>query len=175
MGFLFTHVADLGSGVAVQFIELYRMIEDGAELIMDGLEIDGGIKVSVRVTLFEHHILPRDDIPWLDVAHSLFLEVRKNLAFDHAGLHLPCALLQSILEILFVKLIESLKGHFQVSCALSEKVAFPIKGFFLCSETSLGFAVRFTLPVCETELRIPCSILVFVSTHFIYLLEWYRF
>lgn len=124
---------------------------------------------------FMFSVLPSNDIPRFDVAHALLFEIRKDFAFDDAGLHLPGTLLEPVLEIFLVQLVESFKGHLQITCTLSEEVSFPLKRFFFCRKTTLGLAFWFAFPVRETELGVPCAILVFVSTHFIYLLAGIRF
>ena len=145
--FLLAHVAGFLRRVVGKVVELDRMIEDGAELVVDGFKVNRGVRISVIVTHLQHGVLPGNYIAGLDVAHALLFEIRKDFAFDDAFFHLPGAELDAILHVLFVELIEGFEGHFEVARIFEEEVPLPFGGLFLRLETSLELTIRLALPV----------------------------
>ena len=49
----------LGGGVDFQIVVPHRMIEHGAQLVMERFQIHRGIGLAVLVPVIEHFILPR--------------------------------------------------------------------------------------------------------------------
>lgn len=67
--------------------------------------------------------------------------------------------------------IEGFEGHFEVARIFEEEVPLPFGGFFLRLKTSFELAICFALPVGISRGDIPCSVFVFVNSHF-YLPPW---
>ena len=147
------------------------MIEDCAELVVNGFKVNRGVRISVIVTHLQHGVLPGDYIAGLDITHALLSEIRKNFAFDDTLFHLPGAKFDAILHVLFVELIEGFEGHFEVARIFEEEVPLPFGGFFLRLKTSFELAICLALPVGISRGDIPCSVFVFVNSHF-YLPPW---
>jgi DNA polymerase V len=127
-------------------------------------------RLTVFIGLFQHGVLPVDHIPGLDFVHAFTSEIRKDFSFDNALLHFPSAEFDAVLHILFVKFVERLKCHIEVSCIFKKEVFLPFGGFTLGLKPTLHFAVRFAFPVGISCRDIPGSIFVFVNSHLIYLL-----
>ena len=84
---LTAHIPDLTGRVAGKTIELHRVVEDSAELVVDGLEIGlaEGL-LGLRVPIGQQFILPFHDLRVLDILHTQITKTRNNVFLDDAGL-----------------------------------------------------------------------------------------
>ena len=74
--FLLAHAAGFPARIFFEVIELYRMVEDGAELIVDGFKVYGRKRLSVFVFIIHQLVLPCYDLLGGDIAHLQLAEVR---------------------------------------------------------------------------------------------------
>ncbi len=56
------HVPHLGGGVGFQIVVLHRMIENGAQLIVERFQIHGGVRLPFCPGSSGHFTLPRHDL-----------------------------------------------------------------------------------------------------------------
>ena len=62
-------LSSLGGGIGAQLIEADGVIEDGAKLVVNGLEINRRIGLDLLVLVIHHLILPGDDLLSRDFTH----------------------------------------------------------------------------------------------------------
>ena len=86
---ILAHTAGFPARILFEVVELYRMVEDGAELIVDRFEIYGRKRFPVFVLVIHKLVLPCDDLLGGDVAHLQFTEVRQQLGTDDMLLGRP--------------------------------------------------------------------------------------
>lgn len=95
--FLLAHITGLGGRVLWQSIESHGMIEHGAELIVDCLEIHRRIGHSVFVRCFHDDVLPMEHVHRFHITHTLVFEIRQNLFLDNTALCHPSVLPDAVL------------------------------------------------------------------------------
>ena len=103
----------------------HRVIKDGTELVVDGLEINRRIGFALLVLVVQHLVLPGDDLLGGDVAHFQPAEVGQQFSTDDVLLGSPGVLLESGFHIRRVEVHETLEGHVQIGAGLVELFALP--------------------------------------------------
>ena len=142
------------------------MVEDGAELIVQRLEIGLRIGLALLIPISEQLVLPCNHIFGGDLVDFPLAEVREQLRFDDILLGLPCAFFQPRLEIVGVDFTERLKAHVQISGILLLKLLLPFQCFSPCGESALAFGLAFSCPVRVLCHHIPRTVfLVLISWH----------
>ena len=69
------------------------MVEDCSQLILDGLEVNRRVGLSIFVARVDQLILPADNLLRSDAAHFQLAEVWQQFGSDNVVLALPGALL----------------------------------------------------------------------------------
>lgn len=93
-GFPRAYLHGLDRGVWVQPVVPRCMVEDGVELVVDGPEVGGRVRLSVRATAVNQLVLPLDDVYAADVLHPHLTEVGLYLGVYHVLLRRPGRLAQ---------------------------------------------------------------------------------
>ena len=101
------------------------MIKDRAELIVHRLKIDRRIRFSVFIAVFNHLVLPGDNLLGCDLTHSQFSEIGQQFGADDMLLGRPGIFLQTCFHVGSIKLHKALEGHIQVSTALNKLFPLP--------------------------------------------------
>lgn len=91
--FLLAHAACFYAGVFFQVVIPNRMVEDCTQLILDGLEVNRRVGLSIFVAIVDQFILPADNLLRRDAAHFQLAEVGQQFGSDNVVLALPGALL----------------------------------------------------------------------------------
>ena len=123
------------------------VVKNGAELIVDGLEIGLRIWLAVFVTVGKQFILPRHNILRGYLADNSLCKVRHNLGFHDMLFGQPSVFFQAGLNIVCIKLKEGFKGHIHIGGVLLLKGTLPFDCFFSCFKSSLAFLLAFALPI----------------------------
>jgi hypothetical protein len=113
------------------------MVKDGTELIVQCLQVYGGVFFTIFIPIAEHIILPDNDIPCRNFIELALAEVRQNFCPDDMLFCTPRAFPQTNLHIRRVGLHESRKGHIQISRGLLFLGFFPGECFTFCTETAI--------------------------------------
>ena len=90
------------------------MVEDGAELIVDGFEIYRRVRFAFLVLIVQKLVLPCDDLLGSDITHLELPKVRQQFGADDMLLGCPGVFLDTGLHICRVLLHEALEGHIQI-------------------------------------------------------------
>ena len=127
--------------------KLKKTIEDGAELVVDGLEIDRRIGLAVLVLVVQHLILPGDNLLGCDFTHFQFAEIGQQLGTDDMFLGGPGILLEPGFYVCRVEVHEALKGHVQVGSGFIKLLPLPCLCLPLGLEAPLLGLLARTIPV----------------------------
>ena len=131
--FLFAHAPGLFTGILSQIVIAHRVIEDGAELVVDGLEIDRRIGLALLVLVVHHLILPGDDLLSRDFTHFQFTEIGQQLGADDMILGGPGVFLEPGFHVCRIEVHETFEGHVQIGGRFVELLSLPC----LCLPLSL--------------------------------------
>ena len=145
--FLFSHAACLLAGILPEVVVPNRVVEDGAELVMDRLEVHRRVGFTVLVLVIQHLVLPGDDLLGSNVAHLQPAEVGQQLGTDNMVLSGPGVFLEPGLHIRRVEVHEALKGHVQIGAGLIELFPLPCLCLPLGLEAPLLGLLAFAVPV----------------------------
>ena len=155
----------------MQPVILHRMIENGAELIVERFQIDRRIRISVLILAVQHFVLPCDDIFGLNIIDLSLPEIRENLRAENMILGMPGVFLDPTLHICRIGLYEAGKGHIQIRFRLIELFTLPGQGFPFRQKATLCRLLSFSLPVSITIVDLPSVCLRFLvdshSNHFL--------
>lgn len=153
--FLLAHTASLLAGVFSEVVILDLMIEDGAELIVDGFEIYGRKGLAFLVLIVHQLVLPCDDLLGGNAAHLQLTEIRDELGADDVFLGCPSVFLDAGFHICGVLLEEALKCHIEVGAYLVELFTLPRLCLSLGFEATLLRLLLLTRPIGEAVNRTP--------------------
>ena len=145
--FLFAHAACLLAGILPEVVVPNRVLEDGAELVMDRLEVHRRVGFTVLVLVIQHLVLPGDDLLGSNVAHLQPAEVGQQHGTDNMVLSGPGVFLEPGLHIRRVEVHEALKGHVQIGAGLIELFPLPCLCLPLGLEAPLLGLLAFAVPV----------------------------
>ena len=134
------------------------MVENGAELVVQGLEVDLGVGLALFVPIGQQLILPGDDVPGFDFAERLLAKGGEELRPDHVFLTQPGVFLQSRSHVILVQLQEGFKGHVWISLGLQPKVTLPLLCFSPGGKAALAFLPLRALPVVIPNHHIPGTV-----------------
>ena len=123
------------------------MIENGAELVVDGLEIHRRVGFTVLVLVVQHLILPGDNLLGGDVAHFELTEVGQQLGSDNVILGGPGVFLEPGFHIRRVEVYEAPEGHIQIGAGLVELFPLPCLRLSLGLEAPLLGLLALAIPV----------------------------
>ncbi len=87
--FLRAHLRYLPARVARQVVVALGMVEDGVQLVVDGSEVGGRVRLPVGVLVVDKLVLPADDVDGLDLGHPHLPEEGDDLVLDHVLLGQP--------------------------------------------------------------------------------------
>ena len=151
----------------MQAVVANRVVENRAELTVDGFEIGGRVRFTVRLFQVHDFVLPCDDVLRLDGVDRAILEIRQNLQVDHVVLGFPCAFADAHLFVVSVDFNEVRKLHVQVGGALQQKAAFPVQRVAPTGKTAFHFPFLYAAKILVVERNEVGSIGVLVSGHYI--------
>ena len=164
-----SHASGLPAGILSEVIELHRMIEDCAELTVQGFQVDRGIRIPLLVPVIHQLILPSDDLLGRDAVHFQPSEVRNQLRADDVFLHSPCVFFQPRSDVQLVLLREALEGHVQISFGHGQRLAFPGNRLSSGLESPLGALLFSTSPVRGSINHAPCArVFLLVDRHLLH-------
>ena len=123
------------------------MIEDGAELVVDGLEIDRRIGLALLVLVVHHLILPGDDLLSRDFTHFQFTEIGQQLGADDMLLGGPSVFFEPGFHVCRIEVHKALEGHVQISGGFIELFPLPCLSLPLGLEAPLLGLLSLTVPV----------------------------
>ena len=160
--FLLAHAASFFTGIFPEIIELNRMVEDGAELIVDGLEVYRGVRIAFLILIVQELVLPCDDLLGGDAAHLQLAEVWQQLGANDMLLSCPGVFLDASLHICRVLLNKALEGHIQIGGCLPKLFTLPSLCLSFGLESSLLRLLLFACPVGIAVDHSPCASLFFL-------------
>ena len=163
--FLLAHAPRERGGVLGEPVMLHGVVQHGAELVVDGLEVGLGIGLSLFVAVADHHVLPLHDVPCGDVAELLVPEIGQELLLDEVLLREPCVLLELGAYVPLVKMQILLEGHVGIGAGFEQEPALPLQRLALEFEPALALLLVLAGPVGISGPDIPCSVFVFVDAH----------
>ena len=165
-GFLLAHGAGLLAGVLLQLVVPDGVVEDGAELGVDGSQVNRGVGLPVFVLAVHQLVLPGDDLLRGDAAELQLSEVRQQLCPDDVLLVVPGIFLQAGFHVLGVVVDEAGEGHVHIRRDLVQLLALPGLGLPPGGKAALGGLLPFPLPVGEAVDDPPgIGFLFFVDRH----------
>lgn len=85
---------------------MHSIIEHGAELIMDYLEVHRRIGNTVFICCFHDCILPMQNIHRLHISYTIITKKSQNLFLNNTALSYPSVQPNAILQIVLVDLVE---------------------------------------------------------------------
>ena len=145
---------------------LHRMIENGAQLIVERFQIYGRVRLAVFVPVVQHFALPRHDLLGMDFAHFPLSEVRHQLFVEDMLFRPPGVFLDTAFHVRHIDSHEVFKGHFQVGGLLLQECPLPLQSLPLGGKAPFHFLYFLARPVLVVKGRIPCALcLVFVCRH----------
>ena len=97
----------LFAGILPQVVVPHRVVEDGAELVVDRLQVHRRVGLALLILVVQHLVLPGDDLLGRDVAHFQPAEVRQQLGADDVVLGGPGVFLEPGLHIRRVEVHEA--------------------------------------------------------------------
>ena len=100
--FLCPHVSGFRCRIGVEIVKPDSVVENGAELIVQRLEIGLRIGLAFLISISEQLVLPCNHIFCGDLVDFPLAEIREQFCFDDILLGLPCAFFQPRLEIVGV-------------------------------------------------------------------------
>ena len=109
-----------------QLVKADGVVEDGAQLVVQRLQIGLRIGRAPGAFLLHNLILPADHIHRGDVPHPQILEKRQDLFLNDRRLCLPGAGFQAAADVLFVDLVEVGKTHVQAGILPLEEGGLPV-------------------------------------------------
>ena len=113
------------------------MIENSAELIVDGFQVHRRVGLSIFVLVVQHLVLPGDDLLGGDVAHLELAKVGQQLGADDVILGGPGVFLEPGFHVCRIEVHEALEGHIQIGGGFVELFPFPCLRLPLGLETPL--------------------------------------
>ena len=155
VGLLLAHASCLVAGILFQSVVLYRVVEDGDQLVVDDLEIGGRIGLAFFVPVTSQAVLPSSHVCGLDLVQGHFPEEGRDLEVDHPVFAGHGGGLEPLLHILHVDLDEVLETHPQAAVGLINEVPFPLLGFALGVEASFLFVDDLSRPILDADLNHP--------------------
>ena len=139
------------------------MIEDCAELIVQRLQINGGVGLTVFIPMIDHLVLPGYYVLGRDITHLAPAEIRQDFRPEDMLLGVPGILLDTEFHILRVEVEEAAEGHGEIGFDLVQLLPFPELGFAFGSETALlglfALALKIGIPI-DGAPGIGCLILI---------------
>ena len=169
------HVPSFGGGVGTKLIEADSVVENGAELVVQGLEVGLGVGLALFVPIGQQLILPCDHVLGGDLADLPLAEVGQNLLLDDVLLCQPGVFFQPGPHVLGVKLDKGFKGHIHVGGGLHLKAALPVLGLPLGGKAPLALLLTLPRPVPIPRHDVPCApLFVLKYRHFRSLPFWLR-
>ena len=134
------------------------MVEDCTQLILDGLEVNRRVGISVFVAIVDQLILLADNLLRSDAAHFQLAEVGQQLGTDNVILTLPGTVFDAVLTIFLVTFDKVLGNHVKVSARFVELFPFPSLCLSFRLKASLLGLFAFSGPVCIAVDYPPCIV-----------------
>ena len=144
---LISGFSGLFTGILSQIVIAHRVIEDGAELVVDGLEIDRRIGLALLVLVVHHLVLPSDDLLSRDFTHFQFTEIGQQLGADDMILGGPGVFLEPGFHVCRIEVHETFEGHVQIGGRFVELFPFPCLRLPLGLEATLLGLLALAVPV----------------------------
>ena len=164
IGVLLTHGTCLVTGVLPQSVELHRKIEGCDKLVVDGSQISWCITSAVGLAEVNQFILPVANIGRFDGTERHLTEVREDFLIEQVALVGISSFSGTRNRILHIDFNEILEFHAQATICLTNKITFPLQGFFLSIEASFLFVDLLSCPILYSDLGHPLAC-VFVSCY----------
>lgn len=165
--FFGTYVPDDGGRVFFELVVADGMVEHGAELVVNGLEVGSGVRhPGNRIPVGQHLVLPLDHIPGGNLPEPLVTQVGNQFGCDDVVLHGAGAFFDAGVTVVPVDLHKFREGHIQIAILPHLEVPLPLDGFPTGIEAPFGDPFHFALPVPVIELHIPGTpLVIFVDRH----------
>ena len=116
--FLISHAVRLLARIFSEVVVPNRVVEDGAELVMDRFQVHRRVGLAVLSLVVQHLVLPGDNLLGGDVAHFQPNEVGQQLGTDDVVFSGPDVFLEPDFHIRRVEVHEALEGHIQIGAGL---------------------------------------------------------
>lgn len=104
------HLGGSHAGVLQKSVEPDNVVENGAELIVEGSDVGWGVRIPVIVQIRHKLVLPANHIDELDLVDAHIAEVREDLAINHVLLRVPGVLAQPGLHLAGIHLAKRGEG-----------------------------------------------------------------
>lgn len=134
------------------------MVEDCTQLILNGLEINRRVGLSILVAIVDQFILPADNLLRSDAAHFQPSEIRQQFGSDNVVLALPGAVFDAVSTIFLVTFDKVLKSHVKVSAQFVKLFPFPSLRLSFRLKASLLGLLALSGPVCVAVDYPPCIV-----------------
>ena len=134
------------------------MVKEGAQLIVDGFEIGGGIGLSFGVCQLPDRVLPIHHILGGDFRQFPLSKIRQDFLLDDTLFCQPGVQLQLGLHVLLIELGEALKGHVHIGLLLHQELPLPRLGLLFGGKATLQLLLALSLPVRIAELDVPSAV-----------------
>ena len=126
------------------------MVKDGVQLVVDGPEVRGRVRLAIGVLVVDEQVLPANDVDGLDLRHPHLPEERDDLVLDHVFLGQPGVLPDSGLNLGGIYVDEVGKGHVHGPVMDSKEVLLPHERFKLGGKAPLDL-VPLSAPAVSVE------------------------
>lgn len=141
------------------------MVEDGIQLVIDGSEIRGRVRLPVGVPVVDKLVLPTNDINRLDLGHPHLPEEGNNLVFDHVLLGQPGVIPDSRLDLGSVHVDEVREEHVHGAVMDCQEVLLPHKRFELGGKAPLDLMALRTPAITVEALGVERPVLASIYGH----------
>ena len=166
LSFLRPHVARLPGWIDIQTVKSGSMVENGAKLVVNCLQVSFRQRFAMAVPQLPDFILPTDNVLCRDLREFSICKIGEDLFLDDTLLGEPGIEFQLGFNVLLIESNEALKGHVHISLFFHQELPFPFQRFSLGGKATLELLLAFTLPIGVAELNIPGAvILVFERCH----------
>ena len=166
LSFLRPHVARLPGWIDIQTVKSGSMVENGAKLVVNCLQVSFRQRFAMAVPQLPDFILPTDNVLCRDLREFSICKIGEDLFLDDTLLGKPGIEFQLGFNVLLVESNEALKGHVHISLFFHQELPFPFQRFSLGGKATLELLLAFTLPIGVAELNIPGAIvLIFERCH----------
>lgn len=152
-GFLRADLHRPHGGVGMQPVVARRMVQDRGELVVDGAQVGGRVRLAVGPAHVDELVLPAHDVDALDVLHPHAAEEGPDLGIYHVLLGGPGGLPQARAKVVLVdeQEVGELHRHRLSACGLV--VALPCLRFLPGGETALELVDVLAVGVLASELH----------------------
>ena len=140
------------------------MVEDCTQLVLDGLEVNRRVGLSIFVAIVDQFILPADNLLRRDAAHFQLAEVGQQLGSHDMLFGMPSIFFCTAFHILGVLFRKTTERHVEIAAALGMLFTLPCLRITLGLKAALGRLMSCSVPVGVAVINLP-GVILFVSVN----------